>query len=62
MNEKEKLLYLSGFMDCIVYQYYMSLTEEEKEVWCEERQQRIIEQYLYLFEDFLKFQEKTLDK
>jgi hypothetical protein len=65
MNEKEKekyLAYCNGFMACIVYQYYMSLPKEQQELWNDEREEMVVEQYVYLLEENEKFLEETMRK
>lgn len=61
-EDREMLAYANGFMACVVYQYYMSLTKEQQELWCEEMEERVIENYAYLLEDNLEFLKKTMQK
>jgi len=56
MEDKELLAFGNGFLACVVYSYYMSLSKEEQELWCEEWEERVVEQYSYLFEDYMNFE------
>lgn len=59
-TEEEKDLFLYGFYSAISFAYYKNLSKEEKEIWCNEILERVIEQYgIELFEEFL--QEHNID-
>ena len=59
-TEEEKDLFLYGFYSAISFAYYKNLSKEEKEIWCNEILERVIENYgIELFEEFL--QEHNID-
>ena len=54
-TEEEKDLFLYGFYSAISYAYYKNLAQEDKDLWCNELLERVIENYgLKLFEEFLQ--------
>ena len=42
-NEDSKVVFLHGFMSAIAFAYYKSLNKEQKELYCQEAFERIID-------------------